>query len=258
MTRRDTALLLITALAWGSSFMFIKIALNDVPPLLIMSLRCLIGGSLLWIVAARSRPMRTAISEGFRQRRWSLLAVGLLTATPLWLIARGEQHISSGLAGVINATVPLWAALLALRWDPEHKTTPLRLVGVIIGFGGILMLLFTRGGAGNSSELSGILMVATAAAMYAVGAVIVRQRLLHIPTIEIAAWAVSLGGLLSLPVGMFTVGDLTLHAASIASVIVLGVAGTFLGFLCYYELLAHVGAARAAMVTYLVPGFALM
>lgn len=262
MRRSDFALLAVTALCWGSSFMFIKVAIDELDPMLVMVLRCALGAVPLWLTAAWLRRRsgsrlwqgsRTAI----RERPWSLLLLGLLTGLPLWLVGVGEEHVDSGLAGVVNASVPLWAALLAIRFDPLHRTGPRRMVGVLVGFGGIVLLALARGSIGGESEAIGIATVACAGLMYATSAVLVRERLAHLPSVESAAWSVSLGALLfavpaatQLPVAMPS-------APVVGSIVALGALGTFLGFLGYYELLARVGAARATMVTYLLPPLAL-
>jgi drug/metabolite transporter (DMT)-like permease len=262
MRRADLGLLVLTALCWGSSFMFIKVALEELDPVLVMTARCALGAIPLWITASwlrrRSgdrlwRGVRTSV----RERPWSLLALGLLTGLPLWFVAIGEEHVDSGLAGVVNASVPLWAALLAIRFDPLHRTGPRRMLGVLVGFAGVVLLALARGAIGGGSEAFGIATVAAAGLMYASSAVLVRERLAHLPSVESAAWSVTIGAALFAIPAATNLPDHAPSGTTIGSIAALGVLGTFLGFLGYYELLARVGAARATMVTYLLPPLAL-
>lgn len=262
MRRADLALLLVTAMAWGSSFMFIKVAIEELTPLAVMVLRCAIGAIPMWIAAAwlrrrRSQPALRSIIGDARGRRWSLLALGLMTGVPLWLVALGEEHVDSGLAGVVNASVPLWAALLALHFDAEHRTGRRRMLGVLVGFGGVVLLALARGSIGGTGEVLGIALVAAAGLLYASSAILVRERLGGLPSVESAAWSITIAAVaFAAPVVPTLPGELP-SAKVVGSILALGVLGTFLGFLAYYELLDRVGATRATMVTYLLPPLAL-
>lgn len=261
MPRSSLLLLVATALCWGSSFAFIKVAITGVEPLVVMTARAAIGATLLWVAAtflsARAgRSLRGTVGGALRERPVELLALGLLTGLPLWLVAAGEQHVDSGLAGIANASVPLWAALLAVRWDQEHPTTPLRLVGVAIGLSGIVFLAVARGRVGGGGEGLGLGLVACASLLYAMGGILVRERLSHLPSVEVAAWSVTVATALFVVPATLNLPDAMPRATVLGSIFALGAFATFLGFLCYYELLARVGAARAAMVTYLLPPLA--
>lgn len=254
-------LLLVTALCWGSSFMFIKVAIEELTPLAVMVLRCGIGAVPMWIAAVWLRRRRGdaagSILRDARERRWSLLAVGLMTGVPLWLVALGEEHIDSGLAGVVNASVPLWAALLALRFDAAHRTGRRRMGGVVVGLAGVVLLAVTRGSIGGGGEALGIALVASAGLLYASSAILVRERLGALPSVESAAWSITIAAVaFSVPVALTLPGSMP-SAHVIGSVLALALLGTFLGFLAYYELLDRVGATRALMVTYLLPPLAL-
>lgn len=260
-------LLFGTALCWGSSFAFIKIAVEDgVHPLLLMVLRCTIGAVLLWIAVfwMRARTRRIDLQEGRvarpHARHWPhLLANGVMTGVPLFLMGVGERSVDSGLAGVANASVPLWAALLAVRWDAQHRTTATRWVGAAIGFVGVVLLIAVRGSIGGSGESGGLLAIAAAAFIYAVSGIYTRERLNDVPSVEVAAWAVTWGAaLFAVPAFVFWTPSSLPSTAALVSILLLGVLGTFGGFLLYYELLHRVGAARATLVTYLMPPMALV
>jgi drug/metabolite transporter (DMT)-like permease len=264
MRRLEMLLLGATALFWGSSFMFIKISIEELSPMLVMVVRCAIGGAGLWIAAAlmlrRSstpRTLRSSVREALLTRPYALAIVGLLTGLPLTLIAVAEQHVDSGLTGVINASVPLWAAVLAIWFDDAHRTGPWRIAGVSIGFAGVVLLAASRGVMHGGSEAWGIALIVVATFMYAVSAIIVRERLTNVPGVQVAAWSVSVAAVMFVVPALMQLPSQPVSTRVIGAMLALGIVGTFLGFLCYYELLSRVGATRAAMVTYLIPPFAL-
>jgi drug/metabolite transporter (DMT)-like permease len=262
MRRFDAILLTITALCWGASFMLIKVSIRELDPIVVMVLRCAIGAIPMWLLAgwlrARrgQRPLAAILGDAAR-RPWALLALGMLTGVPLWLVGVGEQRIDSGLAGVVNASVPLWAALLALRYDRQHRTDSRRIVGVLVGFGGVVLLALARGSIGGGSEAIGVATVAAAGLLYATGAILVRERLGAMPSIEAAAWSITIAAV-AFAVPAWMVRPATMPGADVMqAMLALSLLGTFVGFVTYYELLARVGAARATMVTYLLPPLAL-
>jgi drug/metabolite transporter (DMT)-like permease len=262
MDLRIIMLLAVTAVCWGSSFAFIKVGVDELHPMLVMAIRCGIGGAMLWTLVAVRRA-RNAHRHGVLARGRAhvkqFVANGLMTGVPLTLVGVGERHIDSGLAGIVNASVPLWAALLAMRWDSQHRTTRRRLVGVAIGFAGVVVLMATRGAIGGAGEVTGLLAVASGSAVYAISGVYVRERLSGIPPVELAAWSVTWAAVLFAVPGILAepLPD-SLSTSVVGSLVLLGALGTCCGFLAYYELLDRAGATRATMVTYLLPPLALV
>lgn len=250
------------ALIWGSSFMFIKIGVGEVSPQLLVLVRCALGAAVIWLtIALTKRHTASAVpveGELGARRQLSLAALGAMTAAPFLLIAWGEQDVDSGLAGIVNASVPLWSAWLSVRWDPQHRGTWVRWVGVVVGFAGIVLLVAARGSLGGQAEMLGLLAVAAGALVYAVSGVYVRSTLSDMPPTRVAAWACSWAAALTLVPALFALPAQLPSPQVIASLLVLGVLATGVGFHLYYALLAEVGATRSALVTYLMPPVAVL
>jgi len=259
VTRRVFFLLIVTALCWGSSFAFMKIAVEEIPPAAMMSLRCAIGALVLWPAVLWLARRRSERVRGFsRATHRDLFLNGAMTAVPFFLIAWGLQQLDSGVAGIVNASVPLWSAVLGVRWDQEHRTTRNRTVGIALGFAGVVLLFAVRGALDGSGELVALAAAASGALIYAVSGIFVRERLIHVPAASVAGWSVTWAAVLLGLAGMFELAGRVPHVstAGVVSVVILGVVGTGAGMLAYYELIAVAGATRASLVTYLLPPLA--
>ena len=202
-------------------------------------------------VAARSGALR-----GLRGHGGTVAFLGAVQlAAPFLLITIGERWISSSLAGILVASAPIFIAFLALRVDSEERSAGRQLVGVGTGMAGVALLLGIDVGTGGL-ELIGALFVLLASLAYAVGALVLKRRLGEVQPVAMAAGAVSAGAAyLLLPAALtFPTSAPSLDAA--AALVALGVGGTGLAFLLFYTLIAEVGPARASVVAYLAPGFA--
>jgi drug/metabolite transporter (DMT)-like permease len=263
MSRTSLAMLLVLALAWGSSFMFIKIGVRTLDPSVVMLGRCAIGALVLWGIAGLGSAFGGASAEvdaSRWRRRLDLLILGAMTALPFGLIAQGEQHIASSTAGIVNATVPLWSVVMSARWDVDHPTTWLRYVGVGVGFAGVVGLIASTAhdSASHSGEVWALVGVALAALIYAGSGVFARVRLREVDPVRLAAAAITWAALLFLPPALAHLPDSVPNGGAIAAVAALGVIGTGLGFFLYYQLLDRIGAARSSLVTYLMPPVAVV
>jgi drug/metabolite transporter (DMT)-like permease len=246
---------MVIALAaiWGASYMFIKIAVRDLSPAMVAWSRI----ALAAVVLVGLAQLRGALG-GFRGRLWALAAIGFVQiAAPFLLISAGEEEISSSLAGILVTATPLFTAILAIFVDHEERSQGLRLVGVVLGFVGVVVLLgLDLGGSGN--ELLGGLAVVLASLGYAVGALLVKHHLSGLPPLGIAAWVMVANTVVLLPVAVATAPDETPGLGPIAAVVVLGVVGTGIAFAIFYNLIGRVGPARTWVLTYLAPGFAVV
>src|SRR6476469_7158263 len=141
MSRRYGLMLILLALVWGSSFMFIKIAVRELDPATLILGRLALAALTLAIVVPALIGTWTTLSE--LRAHWPWLAVvGLLnTAVPFWLLSWGETRIDSGLASIIQASVPIFNAVLAFAFFHEERVTGRRLLGVPIGFVGLAVLV---------------------------------------------------------------------------------------------------------------------
>ena len=163
---RNLLLLAAISLIWGSSFMFIKVAVRDMAPATLVLGRVGLGGDRARRLRGRDARRRASTRAEFRAHwRW-LVVIGLInTAMPFWLLSWGETRLDSGLASIIQASVPIFVAVLAFAIFHEQRVTGARLVGVAVGFVGVALLV----GAQPEGKILGALAVVGMAACYALG-----------------------------------------------------------------------------------------
>ena len=254
MDRRSWTLLLVLGAIWGASYLLIKIGVRDLSPVLVAWGRIALAAAVLVPLAARSGALTAARGNGVA---WLALVGAIQVAIPFVLIAAAEQEISSGLAGILVASAPLFTALLAIRLDHAERSRGLRLVGIGLGLGGVAVLLGVDLG-GSTAELLGGAAVLLAGLGYAVGGFLVKSRLASVPPIGIAAWVMVASTVLLAPLAAATLPGDVPGMGPLAAVAVLGVLGTGVAFAIFYELMSRVGPARTFIVTYLAPGFAVI
>lgn len=238
---------------WGASYLFIKIGLRDLSPSMVAFLRIALAALVLLPVAASQGALR-----GVRSRAGWLAVVGAVqVAGPFVLISAGEEEISSSLAGILVASVPLFTALLAIWVDHEERSQGLRLGGVLVGFGGVALLLGVDLGGSGSALLGGVAVV-LASLGYAVGGLLVKHRLAGLAPVGMSAAVVTASAIFLLPPALLTAPEAAPGLGPVAAVAALGVLGTGLAFVILYRLIASIGPARAWLVTYIAPGFAVV
>jgi drug/metabolite transporter (DMT)-like permease len=182
------------------------------------------------------------------------VAVGLLNvAVPFWLLSWGETRISSGLASIIQASVPIFNALAAFGFFRDVRVTGIRLLGVAIGFLGVALLV----GAQPHGKVLGALAVCGMAACYAVGQLLAGRHLGAVKPPVVALATTGIAALAALPAGIAQAPHHAPNWKTIGSVVVLAVPLTAVAFLLFYAIIAGAGAAYASLVTYLVPPIAL-
>jgi drug/metabolite transporter (DMT)-like permease len=254
MGRRYPAMLAAVALLWGASFMFIKIAVRELAPATLVAGRIGIGALALAVIVpflVGGRATVTAIRENIR---W-LAIVGLVNmALPFWLLSWGETRIDSGLASIIQGSVPIFNAVVAFGFFREVRVTGSRLVGVGIGFLGVALLV----GAQPEGKVLGALAVVGMALCYAIGGLLAGRHLGSVQPPVVALMTTAVAALAMLPFGIAQAPHQVPHWKTIASVLVLAIPLTAIAFLIFYAIIAGAGAAYASLVTYLVPPIALL
>jgi drug/metabolite transporter (DMT)-like permease len=251
MDRRSWTLLLILSAIWGASYLFIKVGLRDLDPLMIAFVRIALAALVLVPLAASRGALR-----GLRESAPLLFLLGAVQAAgPFFLIALGEEEISSSLAGILVASTPIFTALLAIWVDHEERAEGLRLVGILAGIVGVVVLLGVDLG-GSSAALLGGLAVVLASLGYAIGGFMVKHRFGDFQPIGVAAAVMVASTVLLVPGAAVSIPDDGVALGPIASVAALGVLGTGVAFALFYELMTTVGPARTFVVTYLAPAFA--
>jgi drug/metabolite transporter (DMT)-like permease len=243
-------LLLLSAI-WGSSYMFIKVGVRDFPPASLVELRLLTAGAVLVpFVAARRglRSLRPAARPG--------AVVGVIgMAVPFLLISWGETHVDSGTAAVATSSVPIFIALLALWFAPSERTSGLRTVGLVVGLAGVGVVAGVHPHGGWWAVV-GALAVVLASLCYAASS-LYTQRSLVVGSLELATASVLAGAVVMLPFALARLPH-SVGWKSLASVVVLGAVGTGFAQLIVNRLIGEHGPARAMLVNYLLPGFALL
>jgi drug/metabolite transporter (DMT)-like permease len=250
MSRRDLGLLVALSAIWGSSFLFIKVGVEELEPAVVVCGRLLVGALVLLPVALA----RGGLS-GLRAMLVPIAVLGALNnALPYWLLSFAETRIDSGLAAVIQAAAPIFTVLLAIRIDPSQRVTGLRLAGVGLGFVGVALLVGLQEGA----ELLGAVAVVGTALCYAVSVLYAGRAIRSFSPLDVSIGQLSVGALLTLPAALVQWPAETPSAKVVGAVLVLGVLGTGVAYLLYFALIVRAGASRAILVTYLVPAFALV
>lgn len=251
MPRRAWGALLVVAAIWGSSYLFIKVALEDLSVGWVVCGRCALGALVLVPLVARRGQL------GALRGRWAAVAALAVVqvAVPFVLIAAGEREIASGLTGILVASVPLFTALLALRLDRTQTSRGWGLIGLLAGMAGIV-LLFGADLHGDRAALAGGLMVVLASVGYALGGFMLRANLPDVPAAATAAGTMLVSAAVTLPLAVATPPDHAPGLGTLGSMAALGMGGTGVAFVLFYALIADVGMARASLVTYIAPVFA--
>jgi drug/metabolite transporter (DMT)-like permease len=243
------------AAIWGSSFLFIKLALHDLAPVDIAFARISIGAGTLLAVALLAR-QRIPRDRGL----WAHLAVValLLNVGPFTLFAYGEQHVSSIVAGIWNGTTPLLVLMASMALLPGERPTRQRTAGLLVGFLGVLVVLGPWRGLG-SGEAIGHLACLAAACCYGLGFPYTRrflagrpQSIVILSAGQLVCGSIELGLWIALS-GHGHSGGLGLQ--SIGAVLALGVLGTGVAYPLNYAIVRAAGAGTASTVTYLIPLF---
>jgi drug/metabolite transporter (DMT)-like permease len=251
MDRRSWSLLVVLGAIWGASFLLIEIGLRDLAPGLLAWARIALAALVLMAFAHASGAL-----AGLRERLPGIMVLAAVqVAGPFLLIAAGQQEITSSLAGILMTTAPIFGAVLAIWVDHEERSSGLRLVGVILGFVGVVVLLGLDLD-GSAMALLGGLAVVLAGLGYAVGGFIIKHRFGGYQPLGVAAAVMTGSAVWLTPAAIASVPPAAPGAGPLLAVVALGVVGTGVAFAIYYELFATVGPARTLIVAYLIPGFA--
>lgn len=251
MKAKHWLVFLLLGAIWGSSFMWIKIAVQEVGPITLVAFRAIFGllFGIVVIAVLRTKLPRTL-------RAWSPLFVLGLTniAIPFFLISWGEQSIDSAVASILDATVPLFTILIAHFLLPDDKMTLPKVLGLIVGFAGIIVLMSKDMNASNNSLL-GQVAVIVASLFYAISSVYARRVTEDTPGILRSA-----GPLVSASAVMWMgtfIFESPVHVPQLGitwvALLFLGVVGSGIAFMMAYYLIHEIGPTRATMVTYLFP-----
>ena len=248
-------LLLPLAALWGASFLFIKVAVRDLEPTVLMTGR--LGLSALALLPVLLVQRRGRVVTDLRAVAYPGVVLGIVnSAIPFTLIAWGEMHVDSGVAAIANASTPLWVALVAIPFLASERAAGLKLVGIVLGLVGVGVLAGAEPSGGGWAIL-GTLAVVLASFCYGASNIWIQPRFPTGRVVALVTVSMAVGTVVLLPLAVLQHPSSAPGWKPIASVIVLAVAGTSVGLLVYYRMLELYGSARASLVTYLAPVAAL-
>ena len=245
-------LLVILGIIWGSSYMFIRIAVAEVPAVTLVASRLVLASLILLVVLrALGRPLP-------RDRRlWKAYAVmGLLSgALPYVLISWGEQYIHSSLAALLQATMPIFTVILALFLAAEERLSLSTVLGVLLGFAGVAVLMLPDLRQGLRASLLGQLAIVASSLSYAGAAVFARNHLRGQPPLTSTMGQLTTGALFTLPLSLLIDRPFTLAPSlpALASWLALTILGTVVAYVIYYALIQRTSATFVSTVTYVIP-----
>ncbi|MGI8778719.1 MAG: DMT family transporter [Solirubrobacteraceae bacterium] len=248
MSARAWGLFAAVSVLWGIPYLFIKLAVEDLSPVMVAFGRIAVAFAILLPYAIHKGALRGI------GRHWKpLLVYSVVEIVLPWpLIGFGEQRVTSGLAAILIAAVPLVVALMALRVDPDERAEGARLGGLVLGFAGVVVLLGLDV-AGRPGELLGALAILLATVGYAAGPMIVKHRFGELDPLGPVTASMGISALVLAPVAAFSVPPSVPSGQTLMSVLVLGLACSALAFLLFFALIGEVGPGRATVITYVNP-----
>ncbi len=249
--RVDWLIFLALGFMWGSSYLFIKLAVDDFGTFTLVALRLVVGAILLWTV------VRLAGQALPRERRvyGHLVVMAILNITiPFLLITWAEQSVESSLAAILTSPVPLFAIVLSSIFLYDEPMRVNGVVGLIVGFIGVVIIT-SRGLTGEGSSIAGEIALLGAAFSYACGAVYSRRNVRGLAPMIPAVFQVTFAALITGVVALLVEHPWTAqpNAEAIFAILWLGILGSGLAYLCVFRLFAHWGATRTTLVAYLIP-----
>ena len=245
MSRKGWLLFITLCVAWGVPYLFIRVAVRELPPPALVLLRTAPAALLLLPFALRRGELRRVL----RAWRWVLAYSIVELCIPWLLLAHAEERISSSLAGLLIAMVPLIGAVLYRAFGVADHFDARRLAGLFIGFAGVAALV---GLDIAGSDVLGIAETTASPSATRPGPVIISRRLSHLPAIGVIAASLVVTAVAYTPAGIATMPS-SLSAQTIGSVAVLSLVSTVLAFLVFFALIREVGPARSTVITYVNP-----
>jgi drug/metabolite transporter (DMT)-like permease len=249
MTRRGLLLFIAMSVIWGISYLFIRIAVKELAPVVLVFVRCSIGGLILLPIVLARGELRGLFKRWLPLVAFAVVEIGV----PWYMLASAEQQISSSLAGLLVSAVPLVGVVIATAFGNREHLGMMSISGLLLGLAGVAAIV------GFDIRASGwvaLVEMAFVVVCYAAGPVIVSRYLSELPSMGVTA--VALGGcaLVYAPFAVFRWPQSVPHVDVIVSVLVLAVVCTALAFVLFFALIAEIGPVRATVITYINPAVA--
>jgi drug/metabolite transporter (DMT)-like permease len=255
-TRTEWLLFFILGFMWGSSYLFIKIAVDSFGTFTLIALRLLIGAAFLWVAF---RMNGTSLPRD-RRIYGHLVVMALINITiPFALITWAEQSVDSALAAILNATVPLFVIVIAQMFLPDEPIRINGIVGLAVGFVGVVMLV-SPGLVSATGDLAGSIALLGSSLAYALGNVYNRRNVRGLPPLVPAVFQVTFALVIVSVLALLLEQPWTARpdAGDWFSVVWLGIFGSGLAYVLYFRLLGRWGATRTSLVAYLLPVYGIV
>ena len=255
MKNKDWVLFWLVGLIWGTSFLWIKIAVDDVSPMMLVAFRTLFGSLGLGLIIALNKQSHVSWNI-IRKRLFDFFLLGMFNiALPWMLISWAGKFIDSGTSAILNGTMPLFTILLSPIFIQDDRITLPKLGGLAIGFIGVVILMAPSIQGKWSNDLLGQAAVLLATICYASSTVFARKKLGNLPAQMQAFLQISAGTIIIWAAVLFTEKPITFPQQPITwfALLWLGLLGTCIAFIIYFSLLHKIGPTRVSMVTYIPP-----
>jgi drug/metabolite transporter (DMT)-like permease len=241
------------SLLWGVVYLLIKVAGEELSAPALTFVRAALAAAVLLPLAARR-----GVLGPLRHRLGAISILALLdVAAPFVLVAVGEQAVPSSLAGMLIATVPIFVAVLALRYDASERFSGMRAAGLLVGIVGVGLVLGVQV-AGDTRALAGAGLILLAALLYAIASLYYKRAFAREDALGVTTWVFVIStAVLAVPAAL-SAPDRVPGAGTLAAVAALGVGCTAVVFVLWYSLIANIGAGRATIVTYVNPAIAVV
>lgn len=253
MNVRQIMSLILLGAIWGSSFLFMRVAVKDIGAVPMIELRLLIGALVLWPLLLMKYPMK--VTQGW----WGKMTmVGVFnSALPFTLLAYSLLVFTAGVGSVLNATVPMFTALIAFFWLKERLTRA-RVLGLVVGFIGVFVLVGDKLAVTGSDTGWALAAALLATLSYGFSANYTKRNVVGVDSLVTTVMSLTMGALVLLPLTIIYWPDHNPSLLSWLSVVILGVVCTGLAYIIYFRLIVEIGAARTVTVTFLVPLFGIV
>jgi len=249
MTRRGVVLFCIMSVIWGIPYLFIRIAVDEMTPAVLVFGRTALAAAILLPIALA----RVDLGAVLRRWRWVVAFAAVEIAIPWVLLGSAEQHISSSLAGLLVAGVPLVGAAIAMFGGGADRVGRTGFVGLLIGLAGVAAIVGSDVG---GSDMTAIVQVMIVVVGYALGPAILARRLSDLPALGIMAVSLGLTAVVYAPIAAVQWPAVTPSSGALAAVVILATVCTAAAFLLFAALIAETGPVRATVITYVNPAVA--
>ena len=249
MSRRGWLLFSAMCVIWGIPYLLIKVAVEDLSPSMLVLARTGIAALLLLPIAAARNELRQLLPYWAPVLAFAVIEI----AIPWVLLGAAEQRITSSLAGLLLAAVPLVGTVIALATRSSERLGLQGWVGLFLGLAGVASIV------GVNLEGAGVLplaQMALVAVCYAAGPFILQRWLADLPPLGVIAASLGVAAVLYVPIAAFSLPEQMPSAKAIGSVVALAVVCTAVAFLVFFALIAEVGPVRATVITYVNPAVA--